>query len=172
MNFRGRGGGGLRNRKSNLIDSAAVDLTPLIDVTFQLLIFFLLTATFNNDAAFKVKLPKATANDPATETKAIVVEISEDGRFEVDKKIVDEAELQTRLCMAAKESRSQHRQHQGRPEHQAREGRAGDGRRQGLRHREARHPPPPLKRRVSRQTRRGPCYAVAPAPRGASLVRP
>ena len=103
MNFRGRGGGSLRNRKSNLIDSAAVDLTPLIDVTFQLLIFFLLTATFNNDAAFKVKLPKATANDPATETKAIVIEISEDGRFEVDKKIVDEAELQTRLCMAAKE---------------------------------------------------------------------
>ena len=103
MNFRGRGGGGLRNRKSNLIDSAAVDLTPLIDVTFQLLIFFLLTATFNNDAAFKVKLPNATANDPATETKAIVIEISEDGRFEVDKKIVDEAELQTRLCMAAKE---------------------------------------------------------------------
>ncbi|MBL8973243.1 MAG: biopolymer transporter ExbD [Myxococcales bacterium] len=103
MNFRGRGGGGLRNHKRNLIDGAAVDLTPLIDVTFQLLIFFLLTATFNNDAAFKVKLPKATANDPATETKAIVVEISEDGRFEVDKKVVDEAELQTRLCMAAKE---------------------------------------------------------------------
>ena len=104
MNFRGRGGGGLRNHKRNLIDGAAVDLTPLIDVTFQLLIFFLLTATFNNDAAFKVKLPKATANDPATETKAIVVEISEDGRFEVDKKVVDEAELQTRLCMAAKEA--------------------------------------------------------------------
>ena len=103
MNFRGRGGGGLRNNRRNLIDGAAVDLTPLIDVTFQLLIFFLLTATFNNDAAFKVKLPKATANDPATETKAIVVEISEDGRFEVDKKVVDEAELQTRLCMAAKE---------------------------------------------------------------------
>lgn len=104
MNFRGgHGGGGLRNHKRNLIDGAAVDLTPLIDVTFQLLIFFLLTATFNNDAAFKVKLPKATANDPATETKAIVVEISEDGRFEVNKKVVDQAELETRLCMAAKE---------------------------------------------------------------------
>ncbi len=102
MNFRG-GHRGLGNRKRALIDGAAVDLTPLIDVTFQLLIFFLLTATFNNDAAFKVKLPKATANDPATETKAIVVEISEDGRFEVNKKVVDQAELQTRLCMAAKE---------------------------------------------------------------------
>ncbi len=103
MNFRGHAGG-LRSRGRNLIDGAAVDLTPLIDVTFQLLIFFLLTATFNTDAAFKVKLPKASASEPATETKSIVVEISEDGRFEVDKKVVDQAELQTRLCMAAKEA--------------------------------------------------------------------
>lgn len=105
MNFRGgRGGGGLRGRGRAVTDGAVVDLTPLIDVTFQLLIFFLLTATFNNDAAFKVKLPKATANDPATETKAVVIEISEDGRFHVDKMVVDEAELQTRLCSVAKET--------------------------------------------------------------------
>jgi biopolymer transport protein ExbD len=104
MNFRGGHGGGLRGRGKNIIDSAAVDLTPLIDVTFQLLIFFLLTATFNTDAAFKVKLPKASASEPATESKSIVVEISEDGRFEIDRKIVDESELQTRLCMAAKEA--------------------------------------------------------------------
>ena len=105
MNFRGRsgGGGGLRKRGA-VVDGMTIDLTPLIDVTFQLLIFFLLTATFNNDAAFKVKLPKATSNEPAVEQKAIVVEISEDGRFEIDKKVVDEVELQTRLCMAAKES--------------------------------------------------------------------
>lgn len=104
MNFRGGHGGGLRSRGKNIIDSAAVDLTPLIDVTFQLLIFFLLTATFNTDAAFKVKLPKASASEPATESKSIVVEISEDGRFEIDRKVVDGEELQTRLCMAAKES--------------------------------------------------------------------
>jgi biopolymer transport protein ExbD len=104
MNFRGGHAGGLRGRGKNIIDSAAVDLTPLIDVTFQLLIFFLLTATFNTDAAFKVKLPKASASEPATESKSIVVEISEDGRFEIDRKVVDGAELQTRLCMAAKEA--------------------------------------------------------------------
>ena len=104
MNFRGGHGGGLRGRGKNIIDSAAVDLTPLIDVTFQLLIFFLLTATFNTDAAFKVKLPKASASEPATESKSIVVEISEDGRFEIDRKVVDGEELQTRLCMAAKEA--------------------------------------------------------------------
>lgn len=104
MNFRGRGGGGGLRKRGSGVDGMTIDLTPLIDVTFQLLIFFLLTATFNNDAAFKVKLPKATSNEPAVEQKAIIVEISEDGRFEVDKKVVDEAELQTRLCMAAKEA--------------------------------------------------------------------
>ncbi|HEY8380204.1 MAG TPA: biopolymer transporter ExbD [Nannocystis sp.] len=82
---------------------ALVDLTPLIDVTFQLLIFFLLTATFNTDSAFKVKLPKASSNEPVTESKALVVEISEDGRFEVDRVVVDDRELQLRLCNAAKE---------------------------------------------------------------------
>lgn len=96
MNFRGKHG---RKRPGG----ALVDLTPLIDVTFQLLIFFLLTATFNTDAAFKVKLPKASSNEPATESKALVVEISEDGRFEVDRVLVDDRELQMRLCNAAKE---------------------------------------------------------------------
>lgn len=106
MNFRGSGRSGLRGRGRGAADGAVVDLTPLIDVTFQLLIFFLLTSTFSNDAAFKVKLPKATANNPATEVKAIVVQISEDGRFELDGKAVDESELKTRLCMAAKESQA------------------------------------------------------------------
>ncbi|MBZ5713542.1 MULTISPECIES: biopolymer transporter ExbD [Nannocystis] len=96
MNFRGKHG---RKRPSN----ALVDLTPLIDVTFQLLIFFLLTATFNTDSAFKVKLPKASSNEPASESKALVVEISEDGRFEVDRVVVDDRELQMRLCNAAKD---------------------------------------------------------------------
>lgn len=96
MNFRGR-----HSRKRP--GGAVVDLTPLIDVTFQLLIFFLLTATFNTDSAFKVKLPKASSSEPASETKTMVVEISEDGRFEVDHVLVDDRELQMRLCNAAKD---------------------------------------------------------------------
>lgn len=103
MNFRGGPSGGKYGKRRSNGGGALVDLTPLIDVTFQLLIFFLLTATFNNDAAFKVKLPKASSNEPATEAKTLVVEISEDGRFEVDRAIVDERELELRLCRAAKD---------------------------------------------------------------------
>jgi biopolymer transport protein ExbD len=99
VNFRGKNGNGRRRPGSG----GLVDLTPLIDVTFQLLIFFLLTATFNTDSAFKVKLPKASSNEPASESKALVVEISEDGRFEVDRVVVDDRELKLRLCNAAKD---------------------------------------------------------------------
>ena len=50
---------------------AEVDLTPLIDVVFQLLIFFMLTATFVVQSSIQIEVPEADtesvmdyANDP------------------------------------------------------------------------------------------------------------
>jgi biopolymer transport protein ExbD len=83
--------------------NAAVELTPLIDIVFQLLIFFLLTATFQNNPSFKVKLPKAKNQDVTQEPKAVVVVIGADGRYEVEGKTVDARELELRLCVAAQE---------------------------------------------------------------------
>ncbi|MCB9566152.1 MAG: biopolymer transporter ExbD [Myxococcales bacterium] len=88
---------GLRVRRGGA-GGAVVDLTPLIDVTFQLLIFFLLTASFRNESAFKVQLPKAKTQEPATEQNAVVVKISEDGQIEIDRVVVDDRELELRLC--------------------------------------------------------------------------
>jgi biopolymer transport protein ExbD len=80
----------------------SVDLTPLIDIVFQLLIFFLLTATFQQNPSFKVKLPKANNKEVSQEPKAVVVAVGSDGSFEVDGKVVDRRELELRLCNAAK----------------------------------------------------------------------
>ena len=80
--------------------TAIVELTPLIDIVFQLLIFFLLTATFQNNPAFRVKLPKAKNRDVTQQPKAVVVTISSDGRYEVDGKPVEARELGMRLCEA------------------------------------------------------------------------
>ena len=93
---------GLRSRRRQR--TAVVELTPLIDIVFQLLIFFLLTATFQNHPAFKVNLPKANNKDVATEPKSIVVSVSEEGQYEIDGKIVGPEDLQGLFCKAAKEN--------------------------------------------------------------------
>jgi len=85
---------------------ANIDLTPLIDVVFQLLIFFLLTATFQNNPSFKVKLPKAKNQDVTREPKAVVVNIGSSGEIEIEGKRVDDRELELRLCAAAQEDTS------------------------------------------------------------------
>jgi biopolymer transport protein ExbD len=101
VSLRQRSSGLRGNRRRG--QNAAVELTPLIDIVFQLLIFFLLTATFQNNPSFKVKLPKAKNQDVSREPKAVVVVIGADGTLEVDGNEVDDRELETRLCLAAEE---------------------------------------------------------------------
>jgi biopolymer transport protein ExbD len=80
---------------------AMVELTPLIDVTFQLLIFFLLTATFQDQSSLDVELARAKNQEKTAEQKAVTVSIGSAGEFEVDHKLVDERELELRLCKEA-----------------------------------------------------------------------
>ncbi len=82
---------------------AVVELTPLIDIVFQLLIFFLLTATFQSNPSFRVNLPKAQDSEVRQEPKAVVVSVGADGTMEVDGKRVDLRELAMRLCAVAQD---------------------------------------------------------------------
>jgi len=54
-------------------------LTPLIDIVFLLLIYFLLTTNFLVDEGIKIKLPQAKASAPQTE-KEITVYVDRYGR--------------------------------------------------------------------------------------------
>lgn len=63
----------IRARKSKL----SLDMAPLIDVVFQLLIFFMLTSSFSH-ATMNVALPKAKTVDQPQQEK-IVISISETG---------------------------------------------------------------------------------------------
>ena len=54
-------------------------LTPLIDIVFLLLIYFLLTTNFLVDEGIKIKLPQAKASAPQTE-KEITVYVDKYGR--------------------------------------------------------------------------------------------
>ncbi|MCL1477050.1 biopolymer transporter ExbD [Marinobacter sp. M3C] len=60
----------------------AMDLTPLIDVVFLLLIFFMVSTTFTRESHLQVELPQASGNPaPPAEVEQIDVVISADGQY-------------------------------------------------------------------------------------------
>ena len=61
-----------------------INLTPLIDVVFLLLIFFMVTTTFSKEAEIQLELPEATSSDkPNPERNLLTVLIDEHGRYAV-----------------------------------------------------------------------------------------
>ena len=58
-----------------------VNLTPLVDVVFILLIFFLITSTFVQNPGIEVDLPEAT-NAPGADTeRSLVLGLTTEGRI-------------------------------------------------------------------------------------------
>ena len=68
-----------RNRRG----SGDINITPLIDMVFLLLIFFLLTSSFITDRGIKINLPKAVSSETVHDNR-IIVAIDSTGSVFVD----------------------------------------------------------------------------------------
>ena len=72
------------NFRKGMSEEVEVNLTPLIDVVFLLLIFFMVTTTFDKDAKININLP-TTENAAASPTKMpMEVIIDAQGKYFVD----------------------------------------------------------------------------------------
>lgn len=61
-----------------------VNLTPLIDVVFLLLIFFMVSTTFTRETRLTVDLPEATGVPADTEPRQIEILVDEQGSYRVN----------------------------------------------------------------------------------------
>ena len=67
------------------IDDVQINLTPLIDVVFLLLIFFMVSTTFNQSTELTIDLPTATSNAPSSDrSKNIELVITADGQYVIN----------------------------------------------------------------------------------------
>jgi len=67
------------------MDEVNINLTPLIDVVFLLLIFFMVTTTFKQSTELTIDLPTATSSDPVTvNSEQIEVVITSDGQYVIN----------------------------------------------------------------------------------------
>ncbi|RME35239.1 MAG: biopolymer transporter ExbD [Gammaproteobacteria bacterium] len=62
-------------------DDVEINLTPLIDVVFLLLIFFMVSTTFIHESRIDLSLPEASQDAPEDEPKTIEVDIDRQGRY-------------------------------------------------------------------------------------------
>jgi biopolymer transport protein ExbD len=77
----------------------SIDLTPLLDIIFILLLFYIVASTFTQSYAVKVELPQSEAEAAAEEAMQVVT-INKDGTFLLDEQPVKDDELEKRLAAA------------------------------------------------------------------------
>jgi biopolymer transport protein ExbD len=53
-------------------DEAQIDLTPMLDVVFIMLIFFIVTASFIKEAGVEVNRPEASTSNPAENVNILI----------------------------------------------------------------------------------------------------
>ena len=71
-----------------------VNLTPLIDVVFLLLIFFMVSTTFQKESQIKIELPEAQTQSTAESTpKVLDITIDAEGRFFVNQREVVSSDI-------------------------------------------------------------------------------
>jgi biopolymer transport protein ExbD len=71
-------------------DEPDVNLTPLIDVVFLLLIFFMVSTTFEHQSRIKIDLPEASAAPTSQEDESLEILIDAQGRYFIgDQQVVN-----------------------------------------------------------------------------------
>lgn len=85
----------LRVREDDVAPS--LDMTPMIDCVFNLLIFFLVATTFHQaEREMQIALPFAASAGPVSATlREIVINVDESGRIIVSGKTIDAESLRT-----------------------------------------------------------------------------
>jgi biopolymer transport protein ExbD len=72
-----------------------VNLTPLIDVVFLLLIFFMVSTTFERETEISIDLPEASGQLIKTEQKVVEIGIDDKGRYFINKQELINTQIDT-----------------------------------------------------------------------------
>ncbi len=75
--------------KRKVEEDSEIDLTPMLDVVFIMLIFFIVTSTFINETAIDVQRPPTTDAPPDSENRNIVFDVGSNGDITLGDRRID-----------------------------------------------------------------------------------
>ena len=85
-------------RKSRSSDEEAeIDMTPMLDVTFIMLIFFIVTTSFAKEMGIDVNRPTASNTQTVKQSEVIGIQLKANGEIQMDNRIVDIAAVRANV---------------------------------------------------------------------------
>lgn len=78
-------------------EESSIDLTPMLDVVFIMLIFFIVTASFIKEAGIDVNRPDAPVTESKPEDANILVAIHANDEIWIDRRLIDPQALRANI---------------------------------------------------------------------------
>ena len=94
------------NFKRQRREETRVDVTPLIDIIFQLVLFFMVSTTFITAPGIQVELPRSSAQQILQDDSDINIWMTNEGQVYVDELPVDWTDLDAKLSAASADSQT------------------------------------------------------------------
>ena len=94
----------MKLKRRVFLEKGRLDIAPLIDIVFLLLIFFMLTSSFIFQPGIKINLPKALTSEVIQRENLIII-ITQDNSLYINERKISAEELASRLKIAGKESK-------------------------------------------------------------------
>ena len=94
----------MRLKRRVFLEKGNLDIAPLIDVIFLLLVFFMLTSSFIFQPGIKINLPKALTSE-VIQRENLIILVREDNSLFISERQINYDELSSRIKIAAKESK-------------------------------------------------------------------
>jgi biopolymer transport protein ExbD len=90
-------------RRAKKSRNGPLDITPLVDLVFLLIIFFLLSTTFVVYPGIRVDLPHSISQKIHKDSKEISITVDQGGIVYLEREAVDTSSLGPRLAQSARE---------------------------------------------------------------------
>jgi biopolymer transport protein ExbD len=87
----------MKRKPRGLDDAAEIDMTPMLDVTFIMLIFFIVTTSFAKELGIDVNRPTANNQQTVKSSQVIGIELSENGEIVMENRIIDAAAVRANV---------------------------------------------------------------------------
>ena len=95
----------MKFKRKTVLEKGRLDIAPLIDVVFLLLVFFMLTSSFVFQPGIRVNLPRAVTSE-VLHKNLLVVTITDGNQVFINERPIRDDELVSRITLASREGQS------------------------------------------------------------------